>query len=44
MDQPPPQQGDLNWRLSAHPITLLFFLGFRIGELARDLLLNLTAI
>ncbi|KAH8702042.1 hypothetical protein BGW36DRAFT_372091 [Talaromyces proteolyticus] len=28
-----PQQGDLNWRLSAHPITLLFFLGFRIGSL-----------
>lgn len=27
------QAGDLNWRLSAHPITLLFFLGFRIGEL-----------
>ncbi|CRG87465.1 Golgi apparatus membrane protein TVP23 [Talaromyces islandicus] len=33
MDQPPAQQGDLNWRLSAHPITLLFFLGFRIGSL-----------
>jgi hypothetical protein len=30
MDQA--QQGDLNWRLSAHPITLLFFLGFRIGS------------
>ncbi|EED17789.1 clathrin-coated vesicle protein, putative [Talaromyces stipitatus ATCC 10500] len=28
-----PSQGDLNWRLSAHPITLLFFLGFRIGSL-----------
>ncbi|OJJ49289.1 hypothetical protein ASPZODRAFT_164819 [Penicilliopsis zonata CBS 506.65] len=27
------QAGDLNWRLSAHPITLLFFLGFRIGAL-----------
>lgn len=25
------QQGDLNWRLSAHPITLLVFLGIRIG-------------
>lgn len=31
MDQA--QSGELNWRLSAHPITLLFFLGFRIGEL-----------
>ncbi|KAL4896777.1 hypothetical protein BDV59DRAFT_171457 [Aspergillus ambiguus] len=28
-----PQQGDLNWRLSAHPITLLCFLGIRIGAL-----------
>ncbi|KAF9891990.1 Golgi apparatus membrane protein tvp23 [Aspergillus nanangensis] len=28
-----PQQGDLNWRLSAHPITLLCFLGFRISAL-----------
>ena len=27
-----PQQGELNWRLSAHPITLLVFLGFRIGR------------
>ncbi|PGG97630.1 golgi apparatus membrane protein TVP23 [Helicocarpus griseus UAMH5409] len=25
--------GELNWRLSAHPVTLLFFLGFRIGSL-----------
>ena len=25
-----PKQGDLHWRLSSHPITLLFFLGFRI--------------
>lgn len=25
------QQGELNWRLSAHPITLLVFLGIRIG-------------
>jgi hypothetical protein len=24
--------GELNWRLSAHPITLLVFLGFRIGS------------
>lgn len=31
--QPQPQQGDLNWRLSAHPITLLIFLGFRLGAL-----------
>ncbi|EAS35280.1 golgi apparatus membrane protein TVP23 [Coccidioides immitis RS] len=31
MDQQ--RTGDLNWRLSAHPITLLFFLGFRIGSL-----------
>ena len=31
--QPQPQQGDLNWRLSAHPITLICFLGFRIGAL-----------
>lgn len=30
-----PSQGDLNWRLSAHPITLLFFLGFRIGKSAK---------
>ncbi|KAJ5574772.1 Golgi apparatus membrane protein tvp23 [Penicillium hetheringtonii] len=27
------QQGDLNWRLSAHPITLLVFLTIRIGAL-----------
>ncbi|KAL4759141.1 DUF846 domain-containing protein [Aspergillus foveolatus] len=37
MEQQPlnsqPQQGDLNWRLSAHPITLLTFLGFRLGAL-----------
>ncbi|RAL01100.1 DUF846 domain-containing protein [Aspergillus ibericus CBS 121593] len=35
MEQQPlqPQQGDLNWRLSAHPITLMFFLGFRISAL-----------
>jgi len=35
MEQQPlqPQQGDLNWRLSSHPITLLCFLGFRIGAL-----------
>ncbi|KAB8079200.1 putative clathrin-coated vesicle protein [Aspergillus leporis] len=31
--QPQPQQGDLNWRLSSHPITLLCFLGFRISAL-----------
>jgi len=29
MDQS--RAGDLNWRLSAHPFTLLIFLGFRIG-------------
>lgn len=29
-----PQQGELNWRLSAHPVTLLVFLGFRIGKCA----------
>ncbi|KAL4973706.1 hypothetical protein BDW66DRAFT_141661 [Aspergillus desertorum] len=37
MEQQPlnsqPKQGDLNWRLSAHPITLLTFLGFRLGAL-----------
>ncbi|OJJ82033.1 DUF846 domain-containing protein [Aspergillus glaucus CBS 516.65] len=33
MDQVQPQQGDLNWRLSAHPITLICFLVFRIGAL-----------
>ncbi|RMD42642.1 hypothetical protein DV735_g2488, partial [Chaetothyriales sp. CBS 134920] len=27
------EPGSLNWRLSAHPITLLTFLGFRIGAL-----------
>ncbi|EFQ98602.1 golgi apparatus membrane protein TVP23 [Nannizzia gypsea CBS 118893] len=31
--QPQAMPGDLNWRLSAHPLTLLFFLGFRIGSL-----------
>jgi len=29
----PTQPGALNWRLSAHPITLLTYLGFRIGSL-----------
>ncbi|KAI9698415.1 MAG: Golgi apparatus membrane protein tvp23 [Candelina mexicana] len=29
MENPPP--GSLSWRLSAHPITLLCFLGFRSG-------------
>ncbi|MDI1488335.1 MAG: Golgi apparatus membrane protein tvp23 [Ramalina farinacea] len=28
-----PRQGDLSWRLSSHPITLLFFLAFRISSL-----------
>ncbi|KAJ5505489.1 hypothetical protein N7453_004446 [Penicillium expansum] len=32
MDQGQGGQGDLNWRLSAHPITLLVFLGIRIGS------------
>lgn len=32
MDQS--QLGELNWRLSAHPITLLIFLAFRIGTLS----------
>ncbi|EXJ67435.1 uncharacterized protein A1O5_09448 [Cladophialophora psammophila CBS 110553] len=27
------EPGSLNWRLSAHPITLLTYLGFRIGSL-----------
>ncbi|OBT56484.1 hypothetical protein VE04_04985 [Pseudogymnoascus sp. 24MN13] len=27
------QPGQLSWRLSAHPITLLWFLGFRISSL-----------
>ncbi|KAE9968260.1 hypothetical protein EG328_007672 [Venturia inaequalis] len=31
--QQEPQQGDLSWRLSSHPITLLTFLGFRISSL-----------
>jgi hypothetical protein len=26
-----PRQGDLSWKLSSHPITLVTFLGFRIG-------------
>ncbi|KAL8991947.1 MAG: hypothetical protein Q9169_007503 [Polycauliona sp. 2 TL-2023] len=33
MEQPQPRAGDLSWRLSSHPITLLFFLGFRIASL-----------
>lgn len=32
MDAPAPAQGSLSWRLSAHPITLLTFLGFRISS------------
>lgn len=27
-----PQPGSLHWKLSSHPISLLFFLGFRIGR------------
>ncbi|KAF7198431.1 Golgi apparatus membrane protein TVP23 [Pseudocercospora fuligena] len=30
------EQGQLNWRLSAHPITLLTFLGFRIFASSGD--------
>ena len=30
--QPQVPPGTLHWRLSSHPITLLCFLGFRIGE------------
>ncbi|KAK0515572.1 hypothetical protein JMJ35_001606 [Cladonia borealis] len=35
MDEPAqqPRPGELSWRLSSHPITLLFFLGFRISSL-----------
>ncbi|KAI9680050.1 MAG: Golgi apparatus membrane protein tvp23 [Caeruleum heppii] len=29
----PPPSGSLSWRLSSHPLTLLFFLGFRISSL-----------
>ncbi|MCJ1306550.1 Golgi apparatus membrane protein tvp23 [Agyrium rufum] len=28
-----PQQGDLHWRLSSHPVTLITFLAFRISSL-----------
>jgi hypothetical protein len=31
------EPGTLNWRLSAHPITLLTYLGFRIGMLRTTL-------
>ncbi|MCJ1436187.1 Golgi apparatus membrane protein tvp23 [Xylographa pallens] len=31
--QQQPRQGDLSWRLSSHPVTLLGFLGFRISSL-----------
>ncbi|KAL9085102.1 MAG: hypothetical protein Q9165_007746 [Trypethelium subeluteriae] len=31
LDNPAP--GSLTWRLSSHPITLIFFLGFRISSL-----------
>ncbi|KAL8920927.1 MAG: hypothetical protein Q9208_005953 [Pyrenodesmia sp. 3 TL-2023] len=33
MEQSQPRAGDLSWRLSSHPITLLFFLGFRTSSL-----------
>ncbi|KAK4989169.1 Golgi apparatus membrane protein tvp23 [Elasticomyces elasticus] len=36
MDNPPP--GSLSWRLSSHPITLLFFLAFRLSSLLTYLL------
>lgn len=32
MENAEPQAGSLSWRLSSHPITLLTFLGFRIGS------------
>jgi len=32
MDGEATRQGTFNWRLSSHPITLLFFLFFRIGK------------
>ncbi|KAI9730622.1 MAG: Golgi apparatus membrane protein tvp23 [Claussenomyces sp. TS43310] len=40
MEQPQAQArpGDLSWRLSSHPITLLWFLGFRISSLVVYLL------
>ncbi|MCJ1283649.1 Golgi apparatus membrane protein tvp23, partial [Xylographa opegraphella] len=33
MEQQQARQGDLSWRLSSHPVTLLCFLGFRISSL-----------
>ncbi|ORY57552.1 uncharacterized protein BCR38DRAFT_354207 [Pseudomassariella vexata] len=33
MEQPQPTPGSLSWRLSSHPITLLFFLAFRVSSL-----------
>ncbi|KAL8946035.1 MAG: hypothetical protein Q9222_007517 [Ikaeria aurantiellina] len=33
MERSQARAGDLSWRLSSHPITLLFFLGFRISSL-----------
>jgi hypothetical protein len=38
-------QGDLNWRLSAHPITLLVFLSIRIGTrcFTRSLAVNMES-
>lgn len=32
MEQSQPVPGELSWRLSSHPITLLWFLGFRISN------------
>lgn len=36
--QQEPRPGDLSWRLSSHPITLLFFLSFRIGMLCLSII------
>jgi hypothetical protein len=30
-DAAPAAEGTLSWRLSSHPVTLLCYLGFRIG-------------
>jgi len=36
-----PAPGSLHWRLSSHPVTLLFFLGFRLAALLTYLLAGL---
>jgi len=38
MEQPQAQPGALSWRLSSHPITLLWFLAFRVSSLVVYLL------